>query len=378
MEKSKNISRFDSANSVGSVDREKGIIYGVSIITVGEASGHGVFVDETMVEQVIKKGNEKEPLGLKSRFDHPSACSRAVGTFTGRFHNFRRDGLQARADLFLAESSSISPDGDLREYILGLAEEDPDAFATSIVFTNAEAFIPDAEKVGAEGMPPSEDPYWLPHARVESLYHCDIVDEGAANKGLFGRPDYWAEQAEKWSNEHPGVIGKIIANYYEGKQKKEDEKMADRDIKEVEQELSSVVADRDLKVKELSDSVKAIESLKAETEIKISEALAKGSADVFASIKERIELFKNVDFVLETVELSIEDAKTKFIEAQKVESDKKDYSKVEGGDGEAGEGETFETKVGEKVKSGMSKKDAIRASVSEFPELHKTYIQKNQ
>lgn len=376
MEKEKSISRFDSNNSVGSVDKEKGIIYGISIITVGEAAKHGVFVDETMVNQVVEKGKAKEPLGLKSRFDHPGACSRAIGTFTGRFHNFRRDGLQARADLFLAESSAISPDGNLREYILELAEEDPDAFATSIVFTNAEPFIPDQETMGQDGLPAKDDPYWYPHSRVDSLYHCDIVDEGAANKGLFGRPDYWAEQAEKWSNEHPGVIGKIIANYYESKQKKEDEKMAEKDIKEIEQELSSVVADRDMKIEELDASVKTIETLTAETEVKITEALAKGSADVFASIKDRVELFKNVDFVLDTIEMSIEDAKTKFIETKKDESDKREYSKVEGGDGGNDDAETFENKVADKIEFGLSKKDAIRKCASEFSELHQEYIKR--
>jgi uncharacterized coiled-coil protein SlyX len=126
-----------------------------------------------------------------------------MGTVVGRFKNFRRDGLQARADLYLLASAADSPAGDYRTYILNLAEEDPNAFATSIVFRSGEA-----EEFSPNDYPhlDENDPFFYPHARIKSLTHCDVVDEGAANDGLFGRPDYLAEQAERWSKENPQAV----------------------------------------------------------------------------------------------------------------------------------------------------------------------------
>lgn len=187
--------RFNEHNPVGKVDRENGIIYGVSVITGNrEATGHEMWVDETMVSQVVDFGNENKQ-GLKARFDHPNPCAGSMGTVVGRFKNFTKDGIQARADLHLLESAADSPNGDYRTYILNLAAEDPEAFATSIVFRQGEAYEPQHEDFSDKD---PEDPFFYPHARIKALTHCDVVDEGAANEGLFGRPDYLAEQAEKF------------------------------------------------------------------------------------------------------------------------------------------------------------------------------------
>jgi len=204
---SEKLKRFQEANAIGSIDREKGVIYGVSVITGNrEASGHGMFVDETMVEQVVELGNDNRQ-GLKARFDHPNPCASSMGTAVGRFKSFRKDGLQARADLHLLNSSEDSPNGDYRTYILNLAEEDPNAFATSIVFRQAEPFEPTEE----DNPELAElNPEYYPHARIRSLTHCDVVDEGAANDGLFGRPDYLAEQAERFLNEHKELLNPFI------------------------------------------------------------------------------------------------------------------------------------------------------------------------
>jgi len=195
------------------VDRENGIIRGVAVITGDrEALGHEIYVDETTVNQVVAAGQEadKGP-GLKARFDHPNACFRSIGTAVGRFRNFRKEGLKAKADLHLLDAAASSPEGDLRTHILDLAEEDPDIFATSIVFTQDTP-----EEFSPEDFPSKdpEDAFFFPHARIDSLYACDIVDEGAANDGLFGRPDYLAEQAEKWGKEHPEILVNVLDNYF--------------------------------------------------------------------------------------------------------------------------------------------------------------------
>jgi hypothetical protein len=197
------LQRFKEANPIGKIDKDNGIIYGVSVITGNrEASGHEMYVDDVMVDQVVEHGSQNKE-GLKARFDHPNPCGGSMGTVVGRFKNFRRDGLQARADLYLLASAADSPAGDYRTYILNLAEEDPNAFATSIVFRSGEA-----EEFSPNDYPhlDENDPFFYPHARIKSLTHCDVVDEGAANDGLFGRPDYLAEQAERWSKENPQAV----------------------------------------------------------------------------------------------------------------------------------------------------------------------------
>ncbi len=201
-----------SSESTGDIDREKGIIYGVSVITGDrEALGHEFYVDETMIDQVVEQGKEVGETGLKARWDHPNACYRSIGTTVGRFKNFRKDGLQARADLHLLDAAATSPEGNLRTHILDLAEEAPDMFATSIVFSMAEAYTPQLEDYPDKS---EEDIFFLPHSRLDTLYACDVVDEGAANDTLFGRPNYLAEQAEKWAGEHSDLIIPIIKKMF--------------------------------------------------------------------------------------------------------------------------------------------------------------------
>jgi hypothetical protein len=157
------------------VDRKTGTIHGYSVITKGEAKGHGMAIDDTTLDQVVKLGNASK-VGMKSRFGHPAMSSDALGTFLGRTTNFRRDGDRVRADLTFDESATRTPQhGDLAAYVMGLAESDPDAFASSIVFRGA-----------VEEPDEDADADALPVARLEKLLAVDVVDEGAANEGMFG------------------------------------------------------------------------------------------------------------------------------------------------------------------------------------------------
>ena len=69
---------FRAAKASGSkavVDREggkygAGLINGVSLITAGEALGHGLWIDETFIEQA-RAALAEEPNGVKSRWTHP-------------------------------------------------------------------------------------------------------------------------------------------------------------------------------------------------------------------------------------------------------------------------------------------------------------------
>lgn len=183
------------------VDREARTIRGYSVISRGEAQGHGFWIDSAFLDATVQAGNALKS-GAKSRFTHPGLCSDGLGKYLGRSVNFRRDGDQVRADLVLAGSASKTPSGDLAEYVMTLAEEDPSAFGASIVFErdigseeefNGSCTDPD----GNFQSPDPDNQCNYRHARLGELLASDVVDEPAANaNGFFGRGSELAARAE--------------------------------------------------------------------------------------------------------------------------------------------------------------------------------------
>jgi len=168
--------------STGRVDRNTNTIYGYSVISVGEAIGHEMEIDMTTLSQVIEKGNAHRS-GLKSRFGHPTMSGDAMGTHLGKSFNFRLDEDRVRADLKISDAAFNSPKGDLGNYVLELAEKDPEFFGASIVFSGKSEYRIDKEGIelkGDDGQP------LLPLARVETLYASDVVDEAATGDSMFG------------------------------------------------------------------------------------------------------------------------------------------------------------------------------------------------
>lgn len=184
-----------------------GLIRGASIVTTGEALGHGFWIDSTMLQQVADAINASGDGGLKSRFTHPSMSGDGLGSMLGRAIGPAevRDG-KVIADLHMLSSAHNTPRGDLAGYVMDLAEEAPEGFGTSIVFkhdTLAEREHFDANMgdvvtgYDAKGKPKtvkafrSPDPNnanHYPHARLKTLRAVDAVDSPAANPdGLFSR-----------------------------------------------------------------------------------------------------------------------------------------------------------------------------------------------
>ena len=152
------------------VDREAGIIAGVSVISVGEAKGHGMFVDGTTLEQV-KLSAEQHEDGVKVKTDHWSGFNGIVGVIK----NFSIDGDKLRGDLHLLENH------EAREKVLEMAEKMPSQFGISISFSGqAETKPVENDGITSE----------VKFARCESLEACDLVDSPAANaSGLFSNAE---------------------------------------------------------------------------------------------------------------------------------------------------------------------------------------------
>jgi len=134
------------------------IIEGVSIISVGEAKGHGLFVDAITLQEV-KACAESYAGGVKVNLDHGAGIKDIVGFCD----NFRIIGDKLVADLNLLENA------EKRAYVLEIAEKLPDTFGISIAFSG-----------------PVRDISGKRFASCTELYSADLVQTPAANPtGLF-------------------------------------------------------------------------------------------------------------------------------------------------------------------------------------------------
>jgi hypothetical protein len=152
------MTKTDLAVLNGTIDAQKAVIAGVSVITVGEAKGHGMLIDEQTLLQV-KEAAESYIGGLKVKTDHYTGFDNIVGTLK----NFVIDGEQLRADLYLLKNH------DATARILEMAELMPDTFGLSISFSGEHEQTDDTV-----------------FARCSEIYSADLVDTPAANPtGLF-------------------------------------------------------------------------------------------------------------------------------------------------------------------------------------------------
>lgn len=173
------------------VDRESGVISGVSVISVGEAKGHGMFVDATTLEQV-KLSAEAHEDGVKVKTDHWSGFNGIVGLIK----NFQIEGDKLRGDLHLLENH------EAREKVLEMAEKMPSQFGISISFSG------EAETKPVENDGVTRE---MKFARCESLEACDLVDSPAANKdGLFSADkDQFAKTLTELSAQNVTLMAKV-------------------------------------------------------------------------------------------------------------------------------------------------------------------------
>jgi len=159
------ISRVDLQNA--KVDREKRVIKGVSICSIGEAKGHNKSCDRTTLEQLRECAREYDG-GLRVRFN-PNTFAHTEATLIGFIPNesMRMRGNRLVGDLHVYEHAPHT------DYLYELAEKSPDLFGLSVEFSGV-----DEEKDGET------------FARCNEILAATIVDLPAANPtGLFAAKD---------------------------------------------------------------------------------------------------------------------------------------------------------------------------------------------
>jgi hypothetical protein len=130
---------------------------GVSILEVGEAKGHDLFVDKTSLETALKlmKGARN---GIKVKINHGSGLESVVAFA----RNPRIEGDKLVADLRLLRNSPHY--GLIKE----MASEAPDQFGVSLAFVNESETIDGKDYI-----------------RPQSIASADLVSSPAATNGLF-------------------------------------------------------------------------------------------------------------------------------------------------------------------------------------------------
>lgn len=179
------------------INRDKGIIKGIQIAMHGKNKNGSYFNDE-FLESLTNAGNEQKQ-GVKCRFGHPNMCTTSLGTFLGRYTNFSLKDRKVFADLKLdsiAKKTQVEGKGiSMWEYVLDMAEGNPDMFGNSIVIAS-ELFD---EKVGKE--------VFQSH-KLHAFIASDLVDDPAATDNLFDTSDLGVS-VTNFLDENPQIFSAI-------------------------------------------------------------------------------------------------------------------------------------------------------------------------
>lgn len=155
-----------SAIADAKINRTDGIISGVSVITIGQAKGHGLLIDRHTLETVQAVASEF-PNGVKVKLRHREQGEHqsVLESVIGLIRNFSISGQKLIGNLHLFKSL----DEKTKEKVFELAEQMPDQFGLSIDFTGV------SETKGNQKF-----------ARCQELNSIDLSDKPAANPdGLF-------------------------------------------------------------------------------------------------------------------------------------------------------------------------------------------------
>jgi len=166
------------------VDRKANVIFGASLMQVGDlndAEARPWTVDAKTLDQAYQFASQSRN-GLKARFTHPNMSADGMGSYLGRWQNVRIEGDTLRGDLHIADAAFTSPQGDLGNYVMDLAESDPESFGVSLATKLDRGDLAQFEKLNS-GKSKEERSMWP--MRFAAIKAGDVVDEPAATRGGF-------------------------------------------------------------------------------------------------------------------------------------------------------------------------------------------------
>ncbi len=198
--KSANYFKQDSVSSTSN-----GVVSNIVIVTEGVDKDLGYFTPE-FLDALVAHANA-QPKGVKCRFGHPNMCKTTLGSYVGRYKNFRKEENKVLADLHLAEiakQTEVEGRGiSMWDYILGMAEEDSEAFGNSIHFMAGKKL----EKRDINGEMKEVEVY-----QFESLIASDLVDSPAATDSLFKDSNDLGLMVTNFLDENPQIFKAVENN----------------------------------------------------------------------------------------------------------------------------------------------------------------------
>ena len=363
---------FESVGAPQRVDRNAGALFGIQVAKQGEASGHGLVADAITISQIVEAASQLSG-GVKSNFGHDGffASLPSVGFHLGRVRNFREENGVARADLFIGAAAAKSPHGDLRDYVLTRAEEDPDSFGISIVAKITAEDPTDEEEMAADEALPV-----LPRIRIEEMKRVDVVGDGAMTDAMFSTAAVSDAEADEILDNNPGLVRRWFERHFNKKPNQEKQDMSE--LKEAQKQVTELSA-------EVEKGKAKIAEMETAHTTALEESVKTADAAFAQRVKDRLAKFEDAAFVCETIEMSDADASDAFIKklqaAKKTDPDDGTTSfetdTEETGAPSGGEGaKNFEALVAEKVAGGMKRGDAIKFCAQNHQKEHKAYLER--
>ena len=157
---------FSALPSDIKVDEEKGILFGVCVITEGEAQGanEGTWIDRITLSQV-NSVCQRSPDGIKVKLSQKTEHDGSAGQITGTLKETYLDGIRLRGNIHL-----LKEDSNFKK-IIEMAKKMASQFGLSIVSGKGEH---EFETIGGKEF-----------LRILNLSSVDFVESPAATRGLF-------------------------------------------------------------------------------------------------------------------------------------------------------------------------------------------------
>lgn len=181
------------------VDRKRGIVRDVVIVKEGIDKDFGYFSNQ-FLKDLTNAGNQQRQ-GVKSRFGHPNMCKSSIGSFIGRYKNFRHKNAKVIADLHLdpiTKKTQVEGQGiSMYEYIMDMSANNPDMFGNSIHFMGPVTY----EEKEVNGEKVECEVYHL-----HSFLASDLVDTPAATESLFKNSNDLGIIVTEFLDENPDIF----------------------------------------------------------------------------------------------------------------------------------------------------------------------------
>lgn len=279
--------RFNlSSVFAGKFDAAKGTVKDISVITEGEALGHGMMIDTKTLTSVwdLMKGKVTKSYWKHAGWNEGDRLGEEFGLLSSPYIDTATKQLKANFQVLEAFRSTYP---ERWAYFSELVVKAPKELGLSIHFGgNTVWVLDDGSEIPADGERPSNALGQMPFVRAVELHSADLVSRPAANKG--GLFEQGIKETELLDNKQAlttelatlatsvaaageqlkakdATISELNGKLTEALTSVKDSLAA---FKAKEEELAALKTERDAKVKELSEGLAtattALESAKAE------------------------------------------------------------------------------------------------------------------